>query len=196
MIHKNIPVAAGLAGGSGNAAVVLASLDMLYNTNLSLDELCGIGVKLGADVPYCIIGGTALASGIGEKLTPLPPLPKCTILLVKPAINVSTGSIYEAIDNAEITSRPDTASMIDAIKRGNINDVASGLVNVMGTVTENMHPIVRGIRNKMIKNGALGALMSGSGPTVFGIFPDYKTAKLSHDSFAYQFKEVFVVNTL
>lgn len=196
MIHKNIPVAAGLAGGSGNAAAVLCSLNMLYNTKLSLDELCGIGLKLGADVPYCIIGGTALASGIGEKLTPLPPLPKSTILMVKPAINVSTGSIYEAIDNTEIKKRPDTQAMIAAIQRGDINAVASGLVNVMGTVTENMHPIVRGIRKKMIKNGALGALMSGSGPTVFGIFPDYATAKLSHDSFAYQFREVFVVNTL
>lgn len=196
MIHKNIPVAAGLAGGSGNAATVLCALNMLYNTNLSIDELCGIGLKLGADVPYCIIGGTALASGIGEKLTPLPPLPKCTVLMVKPAISVSTGSIYEAIDNAEIKERPDTSAMIAAIKQGDINAVASGLVNVMGSVTENMHPIVRGIRRKMIKNGALGALMSGSGPTVFGIFPDYKTAKLSHDSFAYQFREVFIVSTL
>ena len=195
MIHKNIPVAAGLAGGSGNAAAVLCSLDMLYNTNLSVEELCSIGLKLGADVPYCIIGGTALASGIGEKLTPLPPLPKCTILMVKPAINVSTGSIYGAIDSMEIKEHPDTAAMIAAIRQGDINAVASGLVNVMGTVTEGMYPIVRGIRQKMIKNGALGAVMSGSGPTVFGIFPDYETAKRSHDSFAYQFREVFIVNT-
>lgn len=194
MIHKNIPVAAGLAGGSGNAAAVLVALDMLYSTNLSRDELCRIGLRLGADVPYCIIGGTALAEGIGEKLTPLPSLPDCTILMVKPAINVSTAAIYNAIDSANITSHPDTDAMIAAIQAGNTDAVAARLSNVMGTVTESMHPIVKGIRNKMIKNGALGAVMSGSGPTVFGIFPDYKTAKASHDSFAYQFKEVFIVN--
>lgn len=195
MIHKNIPVAAGLAGGSGNAAAVLCALNMLYNAHLDTDTLCMLGLKLGADVPYCILGGTALAEGIGEKLTPLPPLEPCTILMVKPAINVSTGSIYEAIDSAEIAGRPDTEGMIHAIRQGDIAAVASGLSNVMGTVTEGMHPIIRGIRKKMMMNGAMGAVMSGSGPTVFGIFPDFKTAKAAHDSFAYQFKEVFIVTT-
>ncbi|MGM9937476.1 MAG: 4-(cytidine 5'-diphospho)-2-C-methyl-D-erythritol kinase [Candidatus Ornithomonoglobus sp.] len=195
MIHKNIPVAAGLAGGSGNAAAVLCALDMLYNTQLDTDTLCMLGLKLGADVPYCILGGTALAEGIGERLTPLPSLAPCTILMVKPSVNVSTGTIYEAIDSAEITERPDTPGMIDAIHRGDINAVASKLSNVMGTVTEGIHPIIRGIKKKMIMNGALGAVMSGSGPTVFGIFPDFKTAKTAHDSFSYQFKEVFVVKT-
>lgn len=195
IIHKNIPVAAGLAGGSGNAAAVLCALDKLYNTNLSLDELKEIGVKLGADVPYCITGGTAFATGIGEIIAPLPSLPKCCILMVKPPISVSTASIYNQIDSAEIPNRPDTNAMIEAIADGNINDVAKNLSNVMGTVTENMHPIIRGIKNKMIKNGALGAVMSGSGPTVFGIFPDYETAKKSHDSFYYQFREVYLVTT-
>lgn len=195
MIHKNIPVAAGLAGGSGNAAAVLCALDKLYNTNLTLDELKEIGVKLGADVPYCITGGTALATGIGEKLTPLPSLPKCCILMVKPPISVSTGTIYNQIDSAEILEHPTNNAMIEAIADGNISDVAKNLSNVMGTVTENLHPIIRGIRNKMIKNGALGAVMSGSGPTVYGIFSDYETAKKSHDSFYYQFKEVFIVTT-
>lgn len=195
MIHKNIPVAAGLAGGSGNAAAVLCALDKLYNTNLTLDELKEIGVKLGADVPYCITGGTALATGIGEKLTPLPSLPKCCILMVKPPISVSTGTIYNQIDSAEILEHPNNNAMIEAIADGNISDVAKNLSNVMGTVTENLHPIIRGIRNKMIKNGALGAVMSGSGPTVYGIFSDYETAKKSHDSFYYQFKEVFIVTT-
>ncbi len=195
MIHKNIPVAAGLAGGSGNAAAVLCSLNMLYNTNLSEKELCEIGVKLGADVPYCIIGGTALATGIGEKLTPLPSPDKMTFLLVKPQINVSTASIYQAIDSAEITERPETNAMIKALEDNDISEISKQLSNVMGTVTESLHPIVKGIRHKMIKNGALGALMSGSGPTVFGIFPDYKTAKAAHDSFAYQFKDVFIVTS-
>lgn len=196
MIHKNIPVAAGLAGGSGNAAAVLCALDKLYNTNLSLDTLKELGTTLGADVPYCITGGTALATGIGEIITPLPSIPKCTILMVKPPISVSTGAIYEAIDSAEILKRPDTEAMITAIKSGSISTISDNLSNVMGAVTESMHPIVRGIRRKMILNGALGAVMSGSGPTVFGIFPDYETAKKSHDSFYYQFKEVYIVSTI
>ena len=116
MIHKNIPVAAGLAGGSGNAAAVLCSLDKLYNTGLSTKELEEIGVKLGADVPYCINGGRMLAMGIGNVLTPLPKMPQCTILIVKPPISVSTGTIYEAIDNYEINNRPDNKSMIEALK--------------------------------------------------------------------------------
>ncbi len=196
MIHKNIPVAAGLAGGSGNAAAVLAALNMLYGTGLSASELCKIGLKLGADVPYCILGGTYLSEGIGEKLSPLPPMPKCTILMVKPPINVSTAAIYGAIDSAEILGRPDTEAMCSALRDGDIKAAACELSNVMGTVTETMHPVIRGIKEKMLKNGALGAEMSGSGPTVFGIFPDYETAKRSHDSFAYQFKDVFIVSPL
>ncbi len=193
-IQKNIPVAAGLAGGSGNAAAVLNALDLLYNTNLSYETLCELGLRLGADIPYCINGGTALAAGIGDILTPLPKLPDCVILMVKPQINISTASIYNEIDNATIYERPDNKKVIEALKNKDIKGIAAGMKNVMGSVTENMHPIVRGIRNKMMKNGALGAVMSGSGPTVFGIFPDYTTAKRSHDSFAYQFREVFIVN--
>lgn len=193
MIHKNIPVAAGLAGGSGNAAAVLQSLNMLYNTGLTNNQLCEMALELGADVPYCILGGTYLAEGIGEKLTPLPSMKKCVILMVKPPINVSTASIYNAIDSAPINNRPDTESMILALEHGDINSVAENLSNVMGTVTEELHPIIRGIKQKMIMNGAIGAEMSGSGPTVFGIFPDFETAKRSHDSFAYQFKDVFLI---
>ncbi len=192
MIHKNIPVAAGLAGGSGNAAAVLAALNKLCGAGLTAEELCRIGLRLGADVPYCILGGTYLAEGIGERLTPLPPMPKCTILMVKPAINVSTAAVYNAIDNAKIELRPDTQAVSDALGRGDIEQIAAGLSNVMGAVTEDMYPIVRGIKEKMIKNGAIGAEMSGSGPTVFGIFPDFASAKRSHDSFAYQFKDVFI----
>lgn len=193
MIHKNIPVSAGLAGGSGNAAAVLCALNMLYNAGLDSVRLCEIGLRLGADVPFCILGGTYLAEGIGEKLSPMPPLAKCPILLVKPPINISTAAIYEAIDSAEINFHPDNNAMSSALHDGDICRVSRLLSNVMGTVTENMHPVIRGIKEKMIKNGALGAEMSGSGPTVFGIFPDFETAKASHDSFAYQFKDVFIV---
>ncbi len=196
MIHKNIPVAAGLAGGSGNAAAVLKALNKLYNTGLSPDELCEIGLALGADVPYCIKGGTMLSEGIGEVLSPLPPIPECTILMVKPPISVSTADIYKTIDTVKDIPRPDTDAMICALEAGDIHSIANNLSNVMSAVTEDMHPIVKGIRKKMLLNGAMGAVMSGSGPTVFGIFPDYETAKKSHDSFYYQFKEVYLVNSL
>lgn len=195
MIHKNIPVAAGLAGGSGNAAAVLCALDKLYNTKLSVEQLCEIGATLGADVPYCIMGDTMLASGIGEILTPLPKMPKCYILMVKPPISISTASIYEAIDSASVIKHPDTNAMINAIECKNLPEIANQLCNVMENVTAKKHPVIGGIKQKLIMNGALGAVMSGSGPTVFGIFDDYNKAKLSHDSFAYQYKDVFLVET-
>lgn len=195
MIHKNIPVAAGLAGGSGNCAAVLCAMNLLYNTNLTSEQLCEIGAELGADVPYCIMCGTYLAEGIGEKLTPLSPMPQTTILIVKPQINISTASIYEQIDSAPISERPDTNAVISALARGDIYAVAGGLCNVMESVTQTQTPMIGGIKEKMLLNGAIGALMSGSGPSVFGIFDDYKKAKLSADSFAYQYKDVFLVKT-
>ncbi len=124
LIHKNIPIAAGLAGGSGNAAAVLCALDRLYGTGLSDKELCEIGLTLGADVPYCILGGTQLAEGIGEKLTEMKPLRKTIFLLVKPPINISTGDIYRAIDSCETLLHPDTDGMIGAIERADIKAVS------------------------------------------------------------------------
>lgn len=196
MIHKNIPVAAGLAGGSGNGAAVLHTMNMLFNTGLSDDELCRMGAELGADIPYCLSGGTQLAQGIGEILTPLPPIPKTTVLIVKPPINVSTASIYEQIDSAPIEKRPDTGKIIKALKDGDIYSVSQNLCNVMESVTQKIHPVIGGIKTKMLINGAIGAVMSGSGPSVFGFFDDYTKAKLSHDSFAHQYKDVFLVKTL
>lgn len=194
-IHKNIPVSAGLAGGSGNAAAVLVLLNMLYNAGLSEKELCSLGAKLGADVPYCITGGTQLSSGIGEVLSPLPPMPKLNILLVKPFINVSTAEVYKEIDSAEITRRPDTAAMAAAIERGDARAVAGNLCNVMECVTERQYPVISDIKSKMKADGALGALMSGSGPSVFGIFEDYETAFSSAAGFLRSFRDVFVVKT-
>ncbi|MCI8404525.1 MAG: 4-(cytidine 5'-diphospho)-2-C-methyl-D-erythritol kinase [Clostridia bacterium] len=195
MIHKNIPVAAGLAGGSGNCAAVLEALNMLSDCPMSHDELLETGSALGADVPYCFNGGTQMAEGIGEILTPLPSIPEAYILLVKPPVNVSTATIYEEIDNAPLTTRPHTDAMINALSQKNIFTVAQNLCNVMEIVTAKMYPIIGGIKEKMIMNGALGAVMSGSGPTVFGIFDDYKTAKRSADSFSLQFRDVFLVKT-
>ncbi len=191
-IKKNIPVAAGLAGGSGNAAAVLCAMNVLYNANLSYEELCGIGAKLGADVPYCLDGGTCLAEGIGEKLTRLAPMPKMTVLLVKPPVNISTAAIYEEIDNADIINHPDMKKVTEAIKNKDISGIADNLCNVMEAVTERENPVITDIKARMKNGGALGASMSGSGPTVFGLFDDYNKAKLLADKFAGEYKEVFV----
>ncbi len=195
MIHKNIPVAAGLAGGSGNAAAVLLSMNMLFNTGLSVDELCEIGKELGADVPYCIKGGTQLSCGIGELLTELPSPKPFYVVLVKPMVNISTAEIYSAIDSATLQERPDTQGMIKAISDNNIKEIADKLCNVMESVTGNMYPIIGGIKKKMLGHGALGAVMSGSGPTVFGIFDDYDKAFNAAESFSYQFKDTFLTKT-
>lgn len=195
MIHKNIPVAAGLAGGSGNCAAVLTSMNMLHGNILTDAELYAIGASLGADVPYCFNGGTQIAEGIGEILTPLDAMPDAYILLVKPQINVATAAIYEQIDSAPISMRPDTEAMQRALSEHDINGISQNLCNVMEAVTEKMYPIVGGIKQKMMMNGALGAVMSGSGPTVFGIFDDFRTAKTSADSFSMQFKDVFLTRT-
>lgn len=194
LIHKNIPVAAGLAGGSGNGAAVLYALNILYDAYMPQDELSKLLVELGADVPYCLLGGTMLAGGIGEVLEPLPKLKKQIVLLAKPPINVSTKEIYDYIDSVEIKRHPDTEGMIKAISEG--GDIAAELCNVMEEATINIHPVIKGIKEKMILNGAKGALMSGSGPTVFGIFDDYKLAKASHDSFSKMYKEVYLTHTI
>lgn len=196
LIHKNIPVAAGLAGGSGNAAAVLLALNYLFDAGLSEEKLCVMGEKLGADVPYCLVGGTVLCGGIGEKLESVEPLKKHIVLLAKPPINISTPSIYEKLDNIEIENHPDQDAVIDAIKRDDLKGISDGLVNVMEAATIGMHPMIRGIKEKMMKNGAVGALMSGSGPTVFGLFDDYTKAKKSHDSFSRLYKDVYLTYTI
>ncbi len=195
-IQKNIPVAAGLAGGSGNAAAVLAAMDALCNTYLSDTELCKIGAQLGADVPYCIMGGGKRAEGIGEALSDVPSLPDCHILLVKPREGVSTKLIYDTIDSEHNLAHPDTDLMINALSEGNLRKISETLCNIMERVTQKINPQIAGIKQKMLMNGALGALMSGSGPTVFGIFDDFKKAKASQDSFARQFKDVFLVRSI
>lgn len=195
LIHKNIPVAAGLAGGSGNAAAVLCALDRLYNTNLSDAELCKIGSLLGADVPYCIMGGTQLAEGIGEVLTELTPLPKTTVLLVKPPINISTAKIYAEIDSCAKLNHPETDAVLNAIKTGDVKTVAQKLSNVMDAVTETENPVITDIKENMIRNGALGCAMSGSGPTVFGLFDNAAKAKDCADEFYKLYKEVYLTST-
>lgn len=195
LIHKNIPVAAGLAGGSGNAAAVLCALDLLYNTHLGDAELCRIGAKLGADVPFCILGGTQLSEGIGEKLSELPSVPKMTVLLVKPSVGVSTAQIYSDIDSAKNLVHPDTDAAIAAIRAGDRQGIIESLLNIMQTVTASKHPEITKICDLMRSRGAKGAIMSGSGPTVFGIFDDIAAAKGAFDEFSKEYKEVFLTKT-
>ena len=174
-LNKFIPVSAGLAGGSTDAASTLFGINRLFDLGLSTKDLLELGVSIGADVPYCVMRGTALAEGIGEKLTALPPLPRCWILIAKPPINVSTKLVYESLDMNGVDRHPDIDGLIDAIKRQDINGVCSLMGNVLENVTVPLYPVIESIKNDMMDNGAINAMMSGSGPTVFGIFPDEET---------------------
>lgn len=174
-LNKFIPVSAGLAGGSTDAASTLFGINRLFDLGLSTKDLMELGVSIGADVPYCVMRGTALAEGIGEKLTALPPLSRCWILIAKPPINVSTKLVYESLDMNGVDRHPDIDGLIDAIKRQDINGVCSLMGNVLENVTVPLYPVIESIKNDMMDNGAINAMMSGSGPTVFGIFPDEET---------------------
>ena len=176
-LTKRIPVAAGMAGGSTDAAAMLYAMNQLYDLGLSRRELMKRGVQIGADVPYCLMRGTALAEGIGEKLTPLPPMPKCQILIAKPPISVSTKMVYEKLDSCEIKEHPDIDGILDGLKNQDLEQVAASMGNVLEKVTVEAYPVIAQIKECMMEAGALGAMMSGSGPTVFGIFRDRRTAK-------------------
>lgn len=176
-LDKHIPVAAGLAGGSSDAAAVLFGMNRMFGLQLDQEELKKRGVKLGADVPYCIMRGTVLAEGIGEELHVLPAMPKCTVLIAKPPVSVSTKVVYEALDAKEIVSHPDIDGIIEGLEQGNLGKIASSMGNVLEEVTVPMHPVIARIKEEMTGCGALGAMMSGSGPTVFGLFEHWKEAK-------------------
>ena len=176
-LYKFIPVAAGMAGGSSDAAAALHGMNKLFDLNLSLEELMELGVTLGADIPYCLMGGTALAEGIGEKLTRLKKCPDCYFVVAKPPFSVSTKFVYENLVLDEKTKHPDIDGIIKAIEEDDIKGVASRLENVLETVTLKEYPDIAKIKQKMIDYGALNSLMSGSGPTVFGIFDDKKKAE-------------------
>ncbi|EFV74140.1 4-diphosphocytidyl-2-C-methyl-D-erythritol kinase [Bacillus sp. 2_A_57_CT2] len=167
-IEKAIPVAAGLAGGSSDAAAALRGLNKLWGLGLSLDELAEIGTEIGSDVSFCVYGGTALATGRGEKIQQLPAPPTCWVILAKPFIGVSTADVYRRLD-VEQVQHPNTAEMIEAINAGSYDDVCRNMGNVLEDVTLNMHPEVLQIKDQMKRFGADAVLMSGSGPTVFGL---------------------------
>lgn len=178
-LNKYIPVAAGMAGGSSDAASVLYGMNKMFSLGLSQDELMRRGVKIGADVPYCIMRGTALAEGIGEILTPLPPMPACFVLVAKPGISVSTKFVYENLhaNNLRPEQHPDIDAAIAGIRAGDLKATAQAMGNVLELVTAREYPVIEEIKNFMKKRGALNAMMSGSGPTVFGLFENKTTAR-------------------
>ena len=195
-IEKRIPMAAGLAGGSSDAAAVLRALAALHNVCLTDDELCAMGLKLGADVPYCLRGGTMLAEGIGEELTALSPMPHCWVVLCKPPFAVSTKDAYREMDEVSIRQRPDTKGMIRALEKGDYHGVASRLSNVMELVTAAKRRQIGEIKSFLTENGADGTLMSGSGPTVYGLFSDEGRARTAAKMLSRRFADTFLTETL
>lgn len=186
ILDKHIPVAAGMAGGSANAAAVLYGMNQMFRLGLSMKDLMKRGVKLGADVPYCIMRGTVLAEGIGEELTALAPMPRCQILIAKPSISVSTRTVYEKLDNKPIEEHPDIDGIIKGLEAQDLEKVASSMGNVLEKVTAGEYPVITKIKECMQRHGAMGAMMTGSGPTVFGIFSDRRRAKEAYRSIKIQ----------
>lgn len=180
-LDKRIPVAAGMAGGSTDAASCMLAINDLYELGLSKKKLMKRGVTLGADIPYCILKGTALSEGIGEKLSTIPKTPDCYILIAKPGFHVSTKFVYTNLVLDENTKHPDIDSMIDAMRKNDLKDLCSHIGNILETVTIPVHPEIAKIKECMLENGALGSLMSGSGPTVFGIFDDLDKAAFAKE---------------
>ena len=179
-LDKRIPVAAGMAGGSTDAAAMLFGMNRLFSLGLTKRQLMERGVQIGADVPYCIMRGTALAEGIGEELSPLAPMVKCPVLIAKPSISVSTKFVYQNLKLDDATIHPDIDLLIEDIKAKKLYDIAAHMGNVLETVTIPNYPVIDEIKKHMLSNGAVGAMMSGSGPTVFGLFDDEDTAKKAY----------------
>ena len=197
-LEKRIPVAAGMAGGSTDAAAAFTGLNELFELGVSQKELLELGVKVGADVPYCILGGCALSEGIGEVLTPLPNPPYCELVITKPDINVSTKYVYENLNLPELKRHPDIDGMRTAIEAGDLKGITDRLENVLESVTVKKYGIIQEIKDEMISLGATNAIMSGSGPTVFGFFESKEQAEnakeiILNKNFA---KEVFVAHFL
>ncbi len=193
-LEKNIPVAAGMAGGSTDAAAVFHGFNELFDLSMSLEEMKKLGVRIGADVPYCIMGGTALSEGIGELLTQLPAPPECVLAVAKPDIDVSTKFVYENLHADRLERHPDIDGMAEAIKTGDLKGITERMENVLETVTIREYPVINKIKELMKTKGAVSALMSGSGPTVFGIFMEREDAQKAVDDIRKQglARQVFV----
>lgn len=187
-LKKNIPVAAGMAGGSTDAAATMLAMNELFELGQSRGRIMEHALRLGADIPFCILGGTALAEGIGEKLTPLPPPPQAPILVVKPPIMVHTKDVYEALHVNSLVRHPDIDGMIAALGQGSLTGITDRMENVLETVTEKKYPVIAEIKGMMIGQGALNALMSGSGPSIFGVFQQEAQAREAEASIKKAFK--------
>ena len=193
-LEKHIPVAAGMAGGSTDGAAVLYAMNEMFELGLSKQMLMDRGVKLGADVPYCIMRGTALAEGIGEKLTQLPPMVKCPVLIAKPQISVSTRYVYEHLQLSGQSVHPDIDKLVEKIKEKDLEQIGAAMGNILETVTIPEHPEIEAIKSCMIKAGAVNAMMSGSGPTIFGLYATREEAKRATEAVREQgiARQVFV----
>lgn len=197
-LKKNIPVAAGMAGGSTDAAATYRGVNRMFQLGVTEEEICRMAVKVGADVPYCVMGGTALAEGIGEILTPLPDTPDCLVLVAKPDIFVSTKYVYENLHADTLQAHPDIDGMVQAIRRGSLDGVIDRMGNVLETVTEREYPVIGEIKAFLEANGARRAMMSGSGPTVFGLYDEEEKAKEGYKAFveAGLAKQVFLTKLI
>ena len=197
-LQKNIPAAAGLAGGSSDCAATLIAVNEVCELGLTTQELCDIGVKLGADVPFCIRKGTMLSEGIGEILTPLTPFKDVWVVLVKPDISVSTAYVYTHLDLPNLKYHPDTEKAIECIGNGDISGLSNVLSNVLETVTVPEYPVLTEIKEFLVQNGAEGSLMSGSGPTVFGIFKNKEDARRAYDKAGEKYRgyDVLICQTM
>ena len=196
-LDKTIPVCAGMAGGSADAAAVLRGLNKLLGLGLSWERLEEIGALVGSDVPYCVRGTTALAEGRGEVLTDLPPLPPCLVVLCKPAFSVSTPELFRTLDGCRIRRRPDTAGLIAALKSGDLPGVSRRMYNVFeDALPSRRAQEIDAIKNVMIQHGALGSSMSGTGPTVFGLFDNEERAQSAFDALQEQYQETFLAQTV
>ena len=177
-----IPVAAGLGGGSSDAAAVLVGMNRMFKLGLKQEELMKVGAQIGADVPFCVMRGTALAEGIGEKLTALPPMPKCPVLIAKPGVSVSTAEVYQNLKLYDGMKHPDIDGMIEAIQSKDLNGIAAKMENILETVTIPRYPVIKEIKKIMLDNGSLNAMMSGSGPSVFGLFREEKDIQAAYEA--------------
>ncbi len=195
-INKNIPVAAGLAGGSADAAAVLIGMNKLFGLNRSIKELMELSVSLGADIPYCINGGTALCEGIGEEITSLKAFKNHILVLAKPNFGVSTKEVYKALDVSKINRHPNIDKIIKAMGEEDLSSVCFNMRNLLENVTLKKHQGLRRLKNQFIEAGALGSMMSGSGPTVFGFFDNMLTAQRCYDKLKKAYKEVFITRTI
>ncbi len=196
-IEKKIPVCAGLAGGSSDAAAVLRGLNEMLGTGLLPAELARLGQEIGSDVPYCVTGGTALAEGRGEVLTALPPLPPCWVVLCKPEFSISTPALFAGVDSVRLRCRPDTQGAIDSLRAGDLAGVARRMYNVFEDVLpDRQRARVADIKNVMVQCGALGASMSGTGPTAFGLFPGEAEAREARDRLLELGGDTFLTQTV